>query len=49
MSFNRVGEIIFIEGNMNAKPYIDMLQDNLYNNDLKLFLISGHYFINYLI
>lgn len=44
MSFNGVGEMTFIEGNMNAKQYIDILRDNLSNSALKLGIPNSYYF-----
>ena len=36
MSFNGLGEMAFIEDNMNAQEYIDVSRDNLHNSALKL-------------
>lgn len=37
--FNRVSKTVFIEGNINAKLYVNILRDNLFNSAFKLLLI----------
>ena len=45
MFFNGVAEMVsFIKLKMNAKQYIDVLRDNLYNRALKLRIPHLYYF-----
>lgn len=44
MSFNRVGEMVFIEANMNAKQYVNIFRDNLFNSAFKLVISDSYYF-----
>lgn len=44
MSFNGVGEMAFIQGNMNAIQYISILRDNLFNSAVKLGIADSYYF-----